>query len=207
MDHRMSLELQRTLMLFAIVFASALACPLVVQAQNPQPSPTPLTAPPPLKVISKDERQQLDQAKDSKQRLRLTIELADAHLTRAEQLTMQTEYEAASNEVGTYHALIEDALESLSPLKQDSNKARDLYKRLELALRADGPRLTSMRRVTPLEFAVWIKKVEDFARDGRTEALNSFYGHTVVREKAAPEKPEDKPKETPTPQSPKSNQP
>ena len=58
-----------------------------------------------------------------------------------------------------------------------------------------------MRRTTPLEFAVWIKKVEDFARDGRTEALNSFYGHTVVRE---PQKP-DKPKETPTP--PKSNQP
>ena len=39
-----------------------------------------------------------------------------------------------------------------------------------------------MRRTTPLEFAVWIKQVEDFARDGRTEALNSFYGHTVVRE-------------------------
>jgi hypothetical protein len=64
-----------------------------------------------------------------------------------------------------------------------------------------------MRRVTPLEFAVWIKKVEDFARAGRTEALNSFYGHTVVREKTPPEKPADKPKESPTPLSPKSNQP
>ena len=51
-----------------------------------------------------------------------------------------------------------------------------------------------MRRTTPLEFAVWIKQVEDFARDGRTEALNSFYGHTVVRESKdkTNEKPEEK---------------
>jgi len=194
-------------MLTATVLLLAFACPLLTRAQNPQPQPTPLTAPPPLKVIPKEERQQLDQAKDSKQRLHLSMEFAGGHLTRAEQLTMQTEYEAASNEVGMYHALIEDTLENLSSLKQDSNKARDLYKKLELALRADGPRLTSMRRVTPLEFAVWIKKAEDFARAGRTEALNSFYGHTVVREKTTPEKPEDKPKESPTPQSPKSNQP
>jgi hypothetical protein len=91
-----------------------------------------------------------------------------------------------------YHALIETALSFLSTFKRDSNKTRDLYKRLELALRAHGPRLTSMRRTTPLEFAVWIKQVEDFARDGRTEALNSFYGHTVVRDK---DKSNDKPKE------------
>ena len=203
----MSLELQRTFMLSATLLLLAFVCPLSAQAQNPQPSPTPLTAPPPLKVISKEERQQLDEAKDAKDRLKLSIELADTHLTKAEQLTMQTEYEAALNEVGTYNAFIEDALENLSSLKQDSNKTRDLYKRLELALRADGPRLTAMRRITPLEFAVWIKKVEDFARAGRTEALNSFYGHTVVREKNTPEKPEDKPKQTPTPQTPKSNQP
>jgi hypothetical protein len=203
----MSLELQRTIMLSATLLLLAFVCPLAAQAQNPQPSPTPLTAPPPLKVISKEERQQLDQTKDAKDRLKLSIELADTHLTKAEQLTMQTEYEAALNEVGTYNAVIEDALENLTSLKQDSNKTRDLYKRLELALRADGPRLTAMRRITPLEFAVWIKKVEDFARAGRTEALNSFYGHTVVREKNTPEKPEDKPKETPTPQTPKSNQP
>ena len=74
-----------------------------------------------------------------------------------------------------------------------------------MALRSDGPRLTAMRRITPLEFAVWIKKVEDFARAGRTEALNSFYGQTVVRDAPkSTEKPEDKPKESPTP---KSNQP
>jgi hypothetical protein len=182
-----------------------LACVSAVYAQeeqpHPTPQPTPLTAPPPFKMIIKEEREQMEATDDPKKRLKLTIEFAAAHLTRAEQHTGRGDYEAASTEVGMYHALIESALQFLSTFKRDSNKTRDLYKRLELSLRADGPRLTAMRRITPLEFAVWIKKVEDFARDGRTEALNSFYGHTVVRDPPKTEKPSP----TPTPKS--NNQP
>jgi hypothetical protein len=196
------LLLSAPLLLLALVFVPA------VCAQDPQPQPTPLTAPPPFKMIVKEERAEIERTSDSQKRLKLTIEYAGAHLTRAEQHTAREDYEAASAEVGMYHALIESALQFLSTFKRDSNRTRDLYKRLELALRADGPRLTAMRRITPLEFAVWIKQVEDFARDGRTEALNSFYGHTVVREpqKTSSDKPNDKPKETPTP-TPKSDQP
>jgi hypothetical protein len=165
-----------------------------VCAQDPQPQPTPLTAPPPFKMIVKEERDEIERTDDSGKRLRLTIDYAAAHLGRAEDHTARENYEAASAEVGMYHALIENALAFLSTFKRDSNKTRDLYKRLELALRAHGPRLTSMRRTTPLEFAVWIKQVEDFARDGRTEALNSFYGHTVVRDPKK-DKSNEKPKE------------
>jgi hypothetical protein len=182
-----------------------LACVPAIYAQEPEtqatPQPTPLTAPPPFKMIVKEEREQMEATKDAPKRLKLTMEFAGGHLSRAEQHTARGDFEAASAEVGMYHALIESALEFLSTFKRDSNKTRDLYKRLEMALRADGPRLTAMRRITPLEFAVWIKQVEDFARDGRTEALNSFYGHTVVRD---PEKVE-KPNPTPTPKS--NNQP
>jgi hypothetical protein len=199
----MAMELQRGLTLLAILLLAVFVYVPSARAQDPQPQPTPLTAPPPRKLIPKEERQQLEQETDTKDRLKLTIQLSGTHLTRAEQLTTQTNYDEASAEVGMYHALIEDALEHLNSLKRDSNKTRDLYKRLELALRADGPRLTSMRRTTPLEFAVWIKKVEDFAREGRTEALNSFYGHTVVREpqKSSTDKSNEKPKEEPTPKS------
>lgn len=187
----------RRLALPAPLLLLLLACVQAVQAQDAQPQPTPLTAPPPFKMIVKEERAQLDaSASDSSKRLKLTIQFAGSHLTAAEQHTSRENFEAASVEVGMYEALMENALQFLSTFKRDSNKTRDLYKRLELALRADGPRLTAMRRSTPLEFAVWIKHVEDFARDGRTEALNSFYGHTVVRE----QKSSDKPKESPTPE-------
>ncbi|HEX2271180.1 MAG TPA: hypothetical protein VHH35_16665 [Pyrinomonadaceae bacterium] len=199
----MSVRFLWALLLIGFVYLPA------VQAQDAQPSPTPLTAPPPIKLITKEERMQIDQQGDAKGRIRQTIELAAARLTRAEQLTRQSNYDAAGAEVGGYQALMEDALDFMSTMKRDSNKTRDLYKRLELALRAHGPRLTTMRRETPLEYAVWIKKVEEFARAGRTEALNSFYGHTVVREpKKEADQRNEKPKESPTPTpSPKSEQP
>jgi len=175
---------------------------------TPAASPTPLPAPPPIKVITKEERAQIDGAGDSKARVRTTLDLAALRLTRAEQLAKQTNYDDALAEVGSYEALIQDILDFLNGMKRDSNKTRDLCKRVELALRAHGPRLTTMRRETPLEFAVWIKKSEEFARSARTEVLNTFYGHTVVRdsEKNANTPPQEKPKETPTP-TPKSDQP
>jgi hypothetical protein len=190
---------------------SALCCLLVIlgsavhaQEPLPQPSPTPLTAPPPIKVISKEERVRIDQTDgDSKARIRTTMDLAAARLTRAEQLAKQGSYDDALTEVGSYEALVQDSLDFVAGLKRDSNKTRDLCKRIELALRTHGPRLTTMRRETPLEFAVWIKKSEDFARAARTEVLNTFYGHTVVRE---PEKKNNPEKATPTP-TPKSDQP
>jgi hypothetical protein len=192
---------QRFIALASHLLLLAFMCIPAVNAQESQPQATPqatpLPAPPPFKMIVKEERDALEQqSRDSSKRLKLTIEYAGGHLTRAEQHTARENFEAASAEIGMYHALVESALDFLSTFKRDSNKTRDLYKRLELSLRADGPRLTAMRRVTPLEYAVWIKKVEDFAREGRTEALNSFYGHTVVRE---PEK-KEKPKESPTPE-------
>ena len=200
----MTREAQRRLEMSALLLFVAFVFVPSTQAQNPQPSPTPLMAPPPFKMIVKEERMQIEQTgKDSSRRLKLTIEFATAHLGVAEQHTAQGNFEAAQTEVGMYHALIENVRTFMSTLKRDSNKTRDLYKKLELALRAHGPRLTAMRRVTPLEFAVWIKQVEDYAREGRTEALNSFYGHTVVRDKSDKNEP---PKETPTP-TPKSNQP
>jgi hypothetical protein len=196
------------LLLVIFVFVPA------VNAQEPEPiplptaSPTPLPAPPPIMVIAKEERLQIDAAGDAKARIRVTIDLAAARITRAEQLTKESNYDAAGTEVGSYQALIEDSLTFLNGMKRDSNKTRDLCKRLELALRSHGPRLTTMRRETPLEYAVWLKKAEEFARAARTEVLNTFYGHTVVREpeKSNQDKRQEKPKEIPTP-TPKSDQP
>lgn len=155
---------------------------LIVSAANAQePRPLEQTAPPPAKVITREERTQLNQAKDEKARVKLSIELAETHLANAENHTSQQQYEGAASEAGMYWALIEDALVFMKTVDRKGNKRRDLYKRLELALRAHGPRWATMRRSTPAEYAVWIKEIEEFARNGRTEALNSFYDNTVIR--------------------------
>ncbi len=168
--------------LFQLLLLMLPAVALCAPATNAQDAKGQEIAPPPLKVISPADRSLLNQAKDAKARLRTSIELGETHLAKAEMLTTQQDYDGAGAAVGRYWALIEDAFDALKSLKQDSNKTRDLYKRVELSLRAHGTRLSGIRRTTPKEYAVWIREIEDFARRGRTEALNSFYGHTVLNE-------------------------
>lgn len=167
------------LMFFCI--AAPLLCALEVRAQDQ-------AAPPPLKIVTRQDRVQLDAQKDTKDRVRLTLALAESHLADAELQTSHLNYDEAAAEAGKYWALLDDVLIFLSKQKTDSNKTRDLYKRVELTLRAHGPRLSIMRRSTPAAYAIWIKETEEFARQGRTEALNSFYGHTVVRDRPAPDR-------------------
>ncbi|HEY0431931.1 MAG TPA: hypothetical protein VGC61_08920 [Pyrinomonadaceae bacterium] len=147
-----------------------------------EPRATDQTAPPPLKIITRVEREQLAAAKDEKQRVKLSVELAEAHLLKAEAQTNEQQFDLAAAEAGMYWAIIEDVFSFMKASGRDNTKKRDLYKRLELSLRAHAPRLTIMRRNTPAAHAVWIKEIEEFARKGRTEALNSFYGTTVIRE-------------------------
>ena len=139
--------------------------------------------PPPMKFVSRGERMALSAARDAKSRTRAAIELAEVRLTRAEQLTAEQQFEEASSELGIYQGLVEDAMSYLE--NAGLKKQRDLYKRLELALRSHGARLESIRRVTPLGYAVHVKAICECARSARTQALNAFYGDTVIREVSA----------------------
>jgi len=172
--------------LWRLRFFALAPCLLAVciHAVNAQEAPVvhQPSAPPPVKLITKEDRARVAAAKDDKARLRITIEVAEAHLADAETRSAAEDFDAASASLGKYHALIENALTFLGSMSRDQNRTRDLYKRLELALRGHGPRLIAIRRITPLEYAVWVKQLEEFARKGRTEALNSFYGTTVLKE-------------------------
>jgi hypothetical protein len=188
-------QIQRYLLkgLQLIMVIGAISVAVVSQETKPQDQ---LPAPPPLRTIPEADRNQLNEAKDPKARIRRTVALADAHLQRAEAAASQQRYDSSLMELGNYVALIDDGFKFLARLNSDRGKVRDHYKYIELALRAHGPRLTAMRRATPLEYATRMKEVEDFAREGRTDALNAFYGHTVVRD-GPNEKPGegDKPKD------------
>jgi hypothetical protein len=165
------------LLLAQLVLGCSIPASLFAQPRSPQ-----MPAPPPMRFVSRDERSQLTATKDSKSRLRITLELAEAHLGRAEESTTQKKFEQASEELGRYLGLIDDVRQVLSALDRDRNSTRDLYRRFDIALRAQVPRLAVMRRTTPADYAVHLKAAEEFARETRTEALESFYGHSVLRE-------------------------
>src|SRR2546428_3778652 len=90
-----------------LVFCLTVSVPAVV-AQEPRAQQP--TAPPPLKIITHEDRVQINEAKEPKARVRRTLELAETHLVRAEEQTVQHEYDTASAELGKYQALIEETL-------------------------------------------------------------------------------------------------
>jgi hypothetical protein len=144
-----------------------------------------LEAPPLMKYIPKPERAQLATARDTKGRTRLSLQLIEERLETAERLTLSRQTAAAANELGIYQALIEDALRYLRDQSGANNKNRDLFKLMELTLRAHGSRIEAIRRVTPFDEAANVKATYEYVWDARTATLNAFYGEEVVTEDAS----------------------
>ena len=132
--------------------------------------------------IPEDERTQLKSARDDKARTRLSLELAEARLVRAEEQTNLKQFNAATAELGIYQALFEDALEHLHRTNDGGSRARDLFKRIEQALHKHAARIEAIRRTTPSEFSGNIRTLLKLVRELRTEALEAFYSESVLSE-------------------------
>ncbi len=167
-----------------------LICVLSPSALAQQPRSPRLPAPPPMRYVSTTERSELNTSKDPKSRIRATIDLATTRLSRSEALTSQKNFDLASEELGGYLGLIDNVRFFMARMDRDKGSTRDLYRHLEIALRAHIPRLAVMRRGTPAEYAGNLKDAEEYLRDVRSEALDSFYGQSVLREPPAQKKPE-----------------
>lgn len=186
MDSSLSKSLKTVAGLFALAAMTAL---MSVDVRGQVPYGTPLPAPPPLRLVTREERLQLEAARDAKARVRLSVELAEARLARAEQMTSSQQFESAARELGIYQGILEYALRFLKEQKEQK-KLRDTYKRFEITLRSHAMRLETMRRTTPTEYAVNIKSITDYTKTVRGAALNGFYGDTVITD--APGEQEDK---------------
>ena len=168
-----------------------LICVLSFSALAQQPRSPQLPAPPPMRWVSSAERSELNSAKDPKSRIHTTIDLAATHLTRSEDFTSQKEFDRASEELGGYLGLIDDVRVFIGGMNRDKGSTRDLYRHLEISLRAHIPRVAVMRRSTPAAYAGNLKDAEEYLRDARSEALDSFYGQTVLRDAPVEKKPGD----------------
>jgi len=169
-------------------------CVLSLSAMNPvaqQPRSPQMAAPPPMRFVSREERSQLTAARDPKARLRTSIDLALNRLTRVEDFTSQRKFEQASEELGGYLGLIDDVRAFCGGMNRDKGSTRDLYRKLEIALRAQIPRLAVVRRTTPAAYAGHFKAAEEYVRETRSDALDSFYGHSVLHEGPSEKKPEE----------------
>jgi len=158
--------------LFALHFL--LALPAVAQ-DEPQE-----IAPPPLKIISKAEKSQLDAETDVKQRTKLALELMEARLVKAETFGKQEEYREMFTELGSFHALMDNTITFLS--KSDSNQGKVLnnFKRVELSLRKYVTRLELVRRDLPIKYEFYVRRLVKYVREARTKAVEPLFGDTVL---------------------------
>ena len=160
------------LLFFAFTFL--FASPVAAQ-EEPQE-----IAPPPLKIISKAEKSQLDAETDVKSRTKLALELMEARLLNAETFSKQEAYRDMFTELGSFHALMDITLEFLS--KSDSNKGKVLnnFKRVELSLRKYATRLELVRRDLPVKYELYVRNLVKFVRQARAKAVEPLFGDTVL---------------------------
>ena len=150
-------------------------------ASAAQESIPPDAAPPPLKVLTKAEKEQLAEAKDVKERTKLTLELMGARIKVAEGYLPQDHYEQVFTELGGFHALVVDVLEYLSKSSADKNKVLDNFKRFELGLRALTPRVELIHRQMPPAREYYLRILLRELRDARTKAIEPLFGDVVTK--------------------------
>lgn len=141
-----------------------------------------MEAPPPMKYVPQAERTRLAAIRDTKARTRLSLTLIEERLETAERLTTSRQFGGAAAELGIYQALITEALDYLRTASSTGNRNRDLYKLMDLTLRAQCSRIDAMRRVTPFESATNVRAAYEHVESARAAALNAFYGEQVVTE-------------------------
>lgn len=139
-------------------------------------------APPPLKIVSKEEKKQLDAEPDVNKRTKLSLILIEARLKQAEDFYARQQFRAMFEQLGSFHALIDEALGFLNRNDAGKGKVLGSFKRFEMNLRAFLPRLEIIRRDLPGEFEPYVKSLAKEVRQARAEAIEPFFGETVVKE-------------------------
>ncbi len=140
------------------------------------------TAPPPLRIMSADEREKLDKESGIRKRTAMALSLMDVRLTQANEANSRDQLDEIFTHLGAFHALMEDTLDFLET--SETNKSRVLYnlKRLEIGLRRFTPRLEMIRREMPLTHEFYVRTLMRRLRDARTRAVEPLFGETVIRD-------------------------
>jgi len=140
------------------------------------------TAPPPLKIVSKEETRQLNTETDIKKRTKLALDLMGIRLKKAEDLNSQERYSEMFDELGGFHALVDKALDFLDRNDNGGGKVLNNFKRVEMSLRAFLPRLELIRRDLPEKYEFYVRDLAKIVRKARARAIEPFFDDTVVKD-------------------------
>lgn len=138
--------------------------------------------PPPLSIISKEEKSQLDEEKNIKKRTQLALELMDVRLAKAAELSEKNRYKESLDELGAFQAILRNAFNFLKKSENGSRKVLNNFKRFEINLRQFMPKLEVIRREMPVKYGYHVRNLMKYVREARADAVEPFFGETVLRE-------------------------
>lgn len=138
------------------------------------------TAPPPLRLMTKEEGSQLEAVKDVKKRTKLALELMDLRLKKAEALHAQEQYDEMFKQLGGFHGLMDNTLVFLNNGDENSGKVLNNYKRFEIGIRDLRPRLELIRREVPSRYELYVRNLIIYLRDARSKAVEPLFSDTVI---------------------------
>ena len=168
---------------YLILVAFVLCLSLSANAQTPplddEDEFDPNAAPPPVRAMTSSERTQLDGHQGLKDRTKLALALMSSRLSNAEEFNAKSEFAAMYNELGGFHALMDDTLEFLENAPR-RDKTLDNLKRFEMTLRSFAPRLALIRREAPPEYDSYVRSLLRYLRDARSKAIEPLFGDSVV---------------------------
>lgn len=155
----------------ALVFLSS---PAFTQA------PVPETVPPPLRLLSIGEKDQLEAKKGLKDRTKLALDLMAERIANAGAMHAEENYDEVFTELGRFHALMDYTLDFLQD--NDRGRGKDLgnFKRFEMGIRKFVPSLELIRREIPPAYEPYVNKLINYVRDARSEAIEPFFGESVL---------------------------
>lgn len=168
----------RPILLLCAIIGIGFAAPIVAQQDEPLPDGI---VPPPLSIISKEEKASLDEETKLGDRTKLALTLMDEHVIRSEEYAKQGEFQEALDHLGSFHAVMLNNLRYLN--RFESNKsALKSFKRFEMTLRKFLPRLELIRRKIPFKYGYHVVKLIKNVRNARSEAIEPLFGDTVIPE-------------------------
>ncbi len=132
-------------------------------------------APPPLKILSQDEKTRLGSETEVKRRTKLALELLDLRLKRAETLDAAENFDGMFVELGAFHGLMDYTLDFLNKSDKDSGRVLNNFKRFEIVLRSFTPRLELIRRDLPIRYELYVRNLIKNLRAARTRAIEPLF--------------------------------
>ena len=141
------------------------------------------TAPPPAKILSKEEKDLLNAQVDSKKYTKAALELMEIRMKRAEESDARDDFDGMFVELGGFHALMDHSLDFLLKKHGDGKKAFGDFKRYELGIRGFSPRMELLRRDLPIKYEYYVRVLMKYLREARSKAIDPMFGDSVVPDK------------------------